>query len=121
MADPQFDEHQILEMLAVPASLAMIDPLQMGAIMATIDTWDRKVLRDPFMELTAHAFALHSNLGRLRLLDFFNTAYTKNQLSPANFAESKTQLLAFCETERVMLRSRFELVAKCPTSNDKIS
>lgn len=121
MADPIFSEATILNMLDAPASLAAVEPLRTGAILALVNGFDRKIQRDPFSLLVSSAVELHTNLGHLVLLDRMNTLNRQQQLTAEKFNEALINTIATCETGRLSLLHQMKLIAQCPTSYDKIS
>jgi hypothetical protein len=121
MADPKINEQYLLSVLDVPCSLDVIDRLQSGALMSSVNGFDRRILRDPFMALTAAAFSLHTNLGRFHLLARIRELEKEQKLTTEKLDEANLQLQAFCETERVHLVSQVTAIAACPTSVDKVN
>ena len=121
MADPIIDERMLMETIAVPVSLAMVERLQSGALMAAINAFDRKLERGAYIELTASAFSLHTHLGRLHLVARINEIFKQGKLTKERLAEAELGLIGFCESERVAMRGLTGLVAQCPTSNDIVN
>jgi hypothetical protein len=116
MADPIVDERYLMAALDAPASLAAVEDLQSSALVAVIDAWDRKILRDPFVALTASAFSLHTQLGRLHMVARIHEMFKQDKLTDERLTDADLQLLAFCEAERISLVKLASLVAQCPTS-----
>jgi hypothetical protein len=121
MADPIIDERMLMDAIDVPVSLAVVERLQSGALMAAVNAFDRKLARGAYIELTASAFSLHTHLGRLHIINRVNELFKQGKLTQSRLTDAEMQLIAFCETERVSMRGLTGLVAQCPTSNDAIN
>src|ERR1017187_10411541 len=121
MADPIIDERMLLDAIDVPVSLATVECLQSGSLMAAVNAFDRKLERGPYIELTASAFSLHTHLGRLHMTARISEIFKQGKLTQARLNDAEMELLAFCETERVSMRKLTGLVAQCPTSNDSVN
>jgi hypothetical protein len=121
MADPFLNEQNILAALDVPASVGTVDRLQTAAMLAIVDGFDRKIQRDPFILLTASGLGLHTNMGRLHLINRVIELHKTQKLTPEKLTEADIELLAVCEAERIGLLNKSRLVSQCPLSTDKIS
>lgn len=121
MADPIIHEPMLLAALSPPVTVAGIEALQSAALMATVNGFDRRLTRDSYINLTASAFSLHTHLGRLHMINRIHELFKQEKLTEERLSEAETQLLAFCEAERVTLKNLTSLVTMCPTSNDPIS
>ena len=120
MADPVFNEQYILKMLDVPVGLASIDRLQTATMLTIVDGFDRKLKREAFVRLIANALSAHANLGRLQFIKLLMDLHTQHPVTLEQLVMASTEMVAYCETERVSLVKQFQLVAQCPTSLNKI-
>ena len=121
MADPMINERMLVDTISVPASLENIERLQSGALMATINGFDRRLQREPYIELAAAAFSLHTHLGRLHMVARIKELFNQEKLTKERLNDAEEQLIAYCEHERVALQKLTGLVVQCPTSADPVN
>jgi hypothetical protein len=121
MADPQIDEGYLLASLSIPCASTTIDQLQAGAAMAVLDGFDRKIMREPFARLLTSAISFNVYLSQLQVISRLIDLEKAQKLTAERLAEAKVQLIGFGEIERLGLLKQVQLVASCPTSEDKVS
>jgi hypothetical protein len=121
MPDPLLDEPLILLQLNVPVSVNSVERLQQGAVLAVIDGFDRKVLREPFLNITSDAFRLATNLEKLELISRIMELQKQDKLTAEHLADAHGQLLASSETSRLAVINQLHLISQCPTSEDKVN
>lgn len=120
MADPIINEFMILGVLDAKASEDTIDQLQYGAVLSTMDAFDRKIERRPFMEVAATSYKLHSLLARLASVADISRRLKDNLLTPESLDETMKQIAGAAEWQRVALMQKMNLVAQCPKTEDTI-
>src|ERR1035437_6353686 len=121
MADPILNEDMILAGLSPAASLDVANQLQEASCMAVVNAYDRQIKRASFIDLTNAAMTMTSNLGRLQVTARCRDMLEQDKLTKEQLADAIIRTIGYSKSARVELFKLTELVAKCPTSLDKVS
>ena len=115
----------ILECLGIEEIEENIGQLQAGAVMATVDAFDRRVERSYYVMTTASSMALHTALGRLHTMrgiyQMLAEDKEKNVVVLERLTASLQHLMEHANKKRLELKEMMELIKQCPTGDDTIS
>ena len=120
MPTPLLNEHMIIEELQLPVNITTIGQLQAQAILATVDSYDRHLKREPFVDGMSTAFALHSAAGRLQTLISIQNLIKTGAQVPEKLDSAIKELTDLAGKHRDMLKMHMHLVIQCPWEDDKI-
>jgi hypothetical protein len=120
-ADPVLDEQMILDTLAHKINHKTSPFIQQAAMASTIDGFDRKVLRGPFIEIAETSFLLKDALARRDLISSIDELFRSGDLKQASIDEAIEGLTKTAELARTKLLSLMKDVAQCPGTEDKIN
>lgn len=114
----------MLDCLAQPPTYQNVGPVQSGAMMALIDSYDRKVEREFFCGIAALSLSLHSAMGRLHTVNTLKEIAKDPQFmaDPARaFDEALKSLESHAAQRHKELNQMAHLLVQCPTEADTIS
>src|ERR1035437_11167261 len=114
------NEHMIIEALKVPVNVATIGRLQAQAILSTVDSFDRQLKRQEFVDGMSSAFAMHSAAGRLQTLISIQNLLKTGAQVPEKLEGAIKELTDLAGKHRDMLKMHMHLVIQCPWEDDKI-
>jgi hypothetical protein len=120
MVSPRIDESMVLGILDVPVNMNTVPQLQSGAILSTVDAWDRNIQRGPFVDIMAVSFNLHSGAGRLQTMISIRDMLSNGDLDVTKLDDAIGRLVSATETHRNALLKHMELVSQCPVDEDQI-
>jgi hypothetical protein len=118
MPSPLLSEPAILEALDKKVSKETLDDIRLGVMLATIDGRDRKVLREPFVDIVNSAFNLTNLLGRIYAYNYVKRMQEEGKLNDAFLDELSGQLVVHADAFRKKLHTLMKDVAACPYDED---
>lgn len=120
MTDPVLHEPTIMDTLDCTPVAENTSRLQAAALLSLIDAYDRKLTRENFVTLAEAALSLHTQVGKLYMIDSVREnsllgALDDNMLDRAVNGVRHMTVSAHTELFKLMRR-----VVACPTSDDKV-
>lgn len=120
MASPVLDEDQILMAIQIPLNEDNLLPVRMGTLCSVIDAFDRKLLRDPYVELVGDAMNLHSCSGRLEILYGVRQLFKDGKFEEKFITDSIEHIEKRGDTFRASLVAKMRKVAECRNDTDPV-
>ena len=121
MGDPQVAEYILMVALNENLSRDNADLLGAAANLALVDCFDRRILREQFLDIVGNAASVQSYLTRVRTVRLIRAMLDEGILTKEKLDEAEIKLVAFGEAARKALIRQMELVVQCPTSEDKVN
>lgn len=119
MPDPVLNEKAVMQVLDKVASVQSAERLVSGAFMSAVDCFDRRINREPFMEVLQDAFGLADMLSRLDITAAYKDHFAGGTMTDAMFDSSIKEITGRAEKLRESLIKRMDLVVQCPYEDDK--
>lgn len=120
MADPVFDEDEIIACLRAPVTDDTLTVLQDGAMKALLDLYDRKVTRDEFIKMASPCVALYGHINKMWLLASILGAFTDKKLTESAFTEANATITSFIRRDAEVVVEHVKRLKMCPTSQDAV-
>jgi len=116
MPSPLLNEPEIMQALSRKVTMDDLDNIRLGVMLATIDGRDRKITREPFVDLVNSGFNLTCLLGRIYAYNYVKQLQMAGQLDQLD--ELVSQLTVHAEAFKAKLCHQMELIAQCPQDED---
>ncbi len=120
MTDPVLHEETImdtLDCLPVPENTGR---LQAAALLSLLDAYDRKLTRENFVTLASAAMALHTQVGKLYMIDSVRENNLIGVLDTGMLDKATAGVRSMTEDAHTELFRLMRKVVSCPTSEDKV-
>lgn len=118
MATPVLSEPAIMYALERKVCVEELDVIRTGALLALIDGHDRKVLREPYVDLAQAAQNLQNLTGRIYAYSYVLRMLQQKTLTEDKLTEILAALTATAEAQRHKLLTTMTLVVQCPYDDD---
>lgn len=121
------DEQHILDTLGADAKTPDAETaaqrntrLQVGAILALVDAYDRKLTRDQFIIVASLALTIHTTSGKGAMLQSTHELFRTEELTEASFLTAATAIDGVLKTKTNELCEIVKRMAMCPVPGDKV-
>lgn len=120
MADPVFDEDDIIHLLRAPVVPGAIDALQRGSMQALLDLYDRKVDRKEFIAAGSLCVTMYAMLSRVYVLKSIEQLFRDGELAQGSFDKANEEIAQLVRVQAEALIEVVKRLQMCPTSKDKV-
>lgn len=105
----------------MPPSPETAGEIQQGCFLAAIDAFDRRLKRPEFIKLLVKAFSVYAQVGRLTMITAIAEMHMNGKFDDKVINESIEQLVKNTLVKKRDLYKMADLMAQCPTSDDKVN
>ncbi len=120
MTDPVLHEPTIIDTLDCSPVPENTGRLQAAALLSLLDAYDRKLTRDNFVTLASAALALHTQVGKLYMIDSVRENNLIGVLDAGMLEKATAGVLMMTRDAHTELFGLMRRVVACPTSEDKV-
>lgn len=121
MADPLIEEQYMLSLLSLPANVGTVAQIKQGSLLSCVDAVDRKILRDPLIDILALSLSLTDTLGRMEIVQSMLPLLKDGSLKEENLVEANATLVKMAEEKRLKLLRMMNNVADCPMTGETVN
>lgn len=122
--DPKIHEASLVQMIDCKVGVDCTPRLQAASMMSVIDAFDRQIQRPAFLELMLAAFLLHTQMGKLYMLNEVRVNYNgtddPGQEFAATLLNTQNDVFKLAVDTHTELAKRVALLVQCPTSQDPV-
>ena len=120
MTDPILYEPSIMQTLDCAAEVDNVQRLQAACMLSLVDAYDRKLTRDEFIVLCDAAVTLHTQMGKLYMIDSISNNYKFGHLDGPMIERAEAGLNISCTATHAELHRLMKRIVSCPTSEDQV-
>src|SRR5882672_938498 len=121
MTDPVLHEPTIMDTLDCTPYPENTSRLQAAALLCLIDAYDRKLTRENFVTLASAALSLHTQIGKLFLIDSIRENDRIGMLDTAMLDKAARGCQGMTSGAHAELYGLMNKVVQCPTSADRVN
>ncbi len=120
MTDPILHEPTIMDTLDCNPFPENTGRLQAAALLCLLDAYDRKLVREHFVTLAEAALSMHTQLGKLYMIDSVRENEQIGVLDTTMLQRAVTGVQAMAINSHVELYALMKKIVACPTTADKV-
>lgn len=111
----------MMALLSLPATEANSAKLQQAALLALVDGFDRKLLREKYIEVAELTLGLKDAIARQSVVGSIDELFRAGDLTQEEMDTALTALDRMVERSRINLLEAMANVVRCPTSADTVN
>lgn len=120
MTDPVLHEPTIMDTLDCNPYPENASRLQAAALLCLLDAYDRKLIREHFVTLASAALALHTQVGKLFLIDSVRENDKIGMLDTTLIDKAVRGVQGMTSSAHAELYGLMNKIVMCPTTADKV-